>query len=298
MHLIERFFEEGMREYGAFPLDLTTFARELTRRVQRRLAAGGAQATGHRLDQAVARVAGADLYLTIACDHRFEAAWLALSDRYYLRLERLMQRRGTPETVAREIVANLSGDLVAPPPRSDAATRVGTYDGFGSLFYWLVTFVFRKRNERLRGVSPRTKLERWLARKSREAGGPGGVLDDPACAAYAREACERLRSVIRAAWGQLTWRHLLVLRSKFLHNLSQKEIARMLGVSEALVSHLVGEATEAARISVMREFREEATDEWPSLNQLWRTVTGLLTEAEVFLEGQDPLSHPPGARNA
>jgi len=297
-HLIERFFTDGIREYGGFPLDHTTFARELVRRVERRLSGAGLQDTGRRLDEALAKIAGTDLYLTIACDRRLEAAWQTLADRYFPRLERLLEQRGTLVTVAKEIVANLPGDLIAPPPKSDAATRIGTYDGFGSLFYWLVTFVLRKRNERTRRVEPRAGLEKWLARVARETGDPGVSPDDPASAAYAREACDRLRTVVRLAWARLTPRHLLVLRCKFLHSLSQKEVARMLGVSEALVSHLLHEGMGAARMSVMREFRAEARDCWPGLDQLWGVVTELLTDTRNLVEGQDPLSLPRSARNA
>jgi hypothetical protein len=55
-------------------------------------------------------------------------------------------------------------------------------------------------------------------------------------------------------------------------------MARVLGVSEALVSHMIREGVEKTRQAVKTQFVREAGDAWPDSDHLWSALSDLLRQ--------------------
>src|SRR5262245_17862892 len=112
--VLRRGFEAGARLYGALALPYETFARLAREHARRRLerCAAGAERAAEVLG--VAHLA--DLYLATACEVDAPRAWAVLVERVLGALGAVAGRRGASPAEAREIVADLPGELCAPPP--------------------------------------------------------------------------------------------------------------------------------------------------------------------------------------
>lgn len=273
---IRRAYQQGTKEYGRLPLGFHSFAGAVVDRVRRRFDRACAGNRDERIGSILSRIAGADLYLAVACENRAEGAWQVFSDRFLPRLRRFMLRKGIPENEADEILADLPGDLFVPPPGSRAASRIGTYDGSGQLFYWLVTIILRRRADRTRARKRTGSLEGENGPEGPEPRQSADETIDPEQIATVQETCRRIMDAVRSAWRELTPRHLLLLRFKFLTRRSQKEMARTLGVSEALVSHLLRDGVEKTRQAVETQVVRESGDAWPDSDRLWSALSDLL----------------------
>lgn len=280
---IRTVFERGRAAYGDISLDFADFAAAVVsaklRHTNRAAALNDA-----RFASGLSRLQAPDLYLAIACDRGIDCAWEVLHDRFLPRLRRIMRRRGVPDREIDQVLADLPGDLVAPPPGGGAATRIGTYDGTGKLFYWLVTVVFRRLADRARRSGGEARGETGDDRSNDEPARGGNPAEDPADAASRRETCQRIREAVRSAWQRLTPRHLVVLRFKFLTRHRQKDVARLLGVSEALVSHLLSEAIECTRVAVVRQLGEGSPDPALGADRLWDVLRAALEAGTVGAE--------------
>ena len=288
--VLRRAYRNGAKEYGSLPFSFETFGRHVTGRIRDRLLRAGAPDDDERVGALLARVNGADLYLAVACDHRLEEAWRVFGARLVPRLRGLLLKKRVPKHEIDDVLASLPGELVAAPPGSNCTTRIGTYDGLGSLFYWLVTFVFRRLGERARVVRRVASLESLI--KERTAATTTDS-DDPAHLASVRELCQRLSEAVTAAWERLSPRHVLVLRFKFLSSRTQKEAARVLGISEAMVSTLLHQGLERTRAAVAPLIAAHGTGSWPDFDQLRTMMDELLQKKkEHTIEepraGRDP----------
>lgn len=272
---LERAFEVGRSEYESLALDFETFCEDTTLRVERRLRRAGVEPSEARMRTEIERLRGADLFLALACEHRIEEGWQILLDRFLPRLRRLMLHRGVASRDAEDVLASLPGDLLeAPPTRDDAMTRIGTYDGCGDLFYWLATFAFRRHADAARRAKATVSLDH-----DAEAVGPDSQAADPTRRASAQETCDRIRAAVRAAWRELSSRHLLILRFKFLSSRTQKQVARLLGISEATVSALAREAVEKTRAALVDALSDEHEQAWPDAGRMWHAISSALEES-------------------
>jgi RNA polymerase sigma factor (sigma-70 family) len=180
------------------------------------------------------RTARADLFLAIACDRGVPGAWEALARRFLPGLGTLVFRLGAPPAVARAILEELPGELCSPPPRGGARTRIGTFDGSGSLAAWLAVHVRRRL------------VDRWRAARTCEPAGPLEELPapeiDPGDALVAKETRARARSALESGWARMTTSEALACEWKLQGAMSQRQIAQLLGVCEPRVSRLLDAA--------------------------------------------------------
>ncbi|HKB16926.1 MAG TPA: hypothetical protein VKF62_12740, partial [Planctomycetota bacterium] len=142
--LLRHAFESGAGEYGTLPLSLHTFARRALELARRRLLRSGVPDSPERLGEVLERVAGADLYLSIACEEGLGAAWEVFTARFVPRIKALALWRGASPSEAEDLAQDLPGHLAAPPRGGHARTRLGTYNGAVSLFDWLAVIVFQR----------------------------------------------------------------------------------------------------------------------------------------------------------
>jgi RNA polymerase sigma factor (sigma-70 family) len=259
----------GERLLGRAALDAATYEHRVTELVRARLESAGITPSGPLILETASGSRLEDVYLAIACDEQVPGAWERFIELYRPRLLGLGIRAGSTPTDAPELVDSLLGDLCAPAPRGRARTRLGTYDGSGSLFAWLAVMLKRRLADRLRA-------RRMLpldggAGASAAAHDPVDPASDPGAAAAARELSEALASGLESAWRRLTPREALVLRYKFREELPQHAIATLLGVGEPRVSRLVQAAVDKMRDG-MREAVPEAFDRALAAGAAWEEL--------------------------
>lgn len=238
---LRRGHEAGIEAYGDLGLTFEAYAAEALRAVERRLDQLSLDADRKRVGDALARMAGADLYLARACELGSVDAWAALANDLVPRLTGLARKRGARGSSAEEEVSALLSDLALPPPRGRARTLIGTYGGAGSLFGWLSVILVRRfageaRRKKPDSLDQRPDDEQDVAPAGRSA------PEDPSQAAQDDESRRRIREAIRRGFAACTPKEQLALVLKFRDGLPQRRMAALLEVGEPRVSRLVKQA--------------------------------------------------------
>ncbi len=201
-----------------------------------------------------------DMFLATACDVRADGAWECLERRYTQPLRALMRRRGSTSRDTRELLSELWGALAVPPTSGNARTRLGTYDGRGSLFAWLATVTWRR------------SVDRWR----RDSAGGTSEIDESVPArtkshvsALMDAESERIVSeALASAWEAMTTRQLQVIVLKYRHGLPQRAIAKALRISPPRVTRILRAACEKLRVALGKRVSAEGLDvgrDWPGL---------------------------------
>jgi len=250
---LRRGFAEGADAHGALDLPFETFARRALELTARRLRRGGEQASREEVAEALSRAALSDLFLAIACEERAPGSWEALAGRTRGTVVALALRRGASRAEAEDLAEEIPGELFVAPPRGEARTRLGTYDGSGTLAGWLAVIVGRRLADRRRVAA---RVRPAPGGRDEDEGTPDPRARpgdfDPAALAADAETARRFEEALRSAWVDLTDRERLVLRFRFADGLAQTEIARCLGVGEPRVSRSIRVAVEKIRSDLAR----------------------------------------------
>ncbi len=195
-------------------------------------------------EESIARRALDDLYLARACEHGCADAWETMRRQYERRLVGLAMKRGARGADSETVVSDLLGDLTLPAPGGAARTLLGTYAGSGSLWAWLAATLVRR-----------------LGRRAARAGSsdidavPAGRLaveDPPWRGSVDRETAAALDRALTDAWRLLEVEERAALSLKHHRGLSQRQVARILGVPEYQVSRSVARAVTKLRAAVER----------------------------------------------
>jgi RNA polymerase sigma factor (sigma-70 family) len=269
--VLRRAFELGRQHHGPLPLPFALFAAGVRDRVQRILQRAGGEATRVDVLRCTEQVAGADVFLVIACDQCVPGAWEAFVATFGPVLSALAARRGMARRVAEELGAELPGYLLLPPAAGTARTRLGTFDGASSLRTWLVTIVARRLANHLRDA--RRSLpdgQGTAADATLEPADKGPPLHELAALA---EADRTLPSVVAAALASLSTRERVCLRLKYGHSATQREIAVILRVTESRVSQILKSACRELRSAIERGWKavDASPTEWASVELALRT---------------------------
>jgi RNA polymerase sigma-70 factor, ECF subfamily len=264
---LQRAFEEGARVFPSLPIPRETFVRRLIERILRRMERAGLEPTAEKVAKGLGRIVPADLYLAVACEERVSGAWELLTERYVPQLRALLVGRGVAEVEAEEIAARVPGDLIQPPGRDSAPSRLATYDGLGSLFSWMAAIALRRHADRTRS----RKSERLEV--SHES---ASLTLDPAEFAVDGETCSRLNKALSSVWPTLTRREQLALLYRYRLDLAQKEIARVLGVSEPRVSGLLKTSIVKIQEAVHGVFFDQGLEGIENRDLLWKKLGGIL----------------------
>lgn len=241
---------DAAARYG--PLGLSR--EELRRGCQDRL-----RRQGDRVDPRP--LAGADLVLAIACCADLPGAWQTLIRTHQDRLIGLLCARGVPGAEARELVAELWGELALPPSGGGAPTRLATFGGACSLLGWLTVLLVRRRIDRAR-------TRRGIA--AVDAAEAATAAGEPAAAAAESEQSAQLLARLRAAWHTLTERERLALALRYGQDLPLAPIARALSVGVPRVSRILRSAGDRLASSLGRTAQAR-----PDLD-VWRDVLAAL----------------------
>lgn len=241
-------FRRARARFGAIELPLERFAERALERAEDRLARiGGPFTPRSRLD-ALRAAALEDLFLATACDLGIGGAWERLEADVLPGVAAAARRRARFPALADEVVRDLPGDLLAPPARGGARTRIGTFDGSGSLATFLAVIAVRRLAERARARAPaaaRGGDDR--ARDSDPIPEPVAEDPDPASTLLHAERAGAIAETLARTWRTLTPREEAALALRYGDGLPQREIARLLEVGEPRVSRLLSAAVAKLR---------------------------------------------------
>lgn len=256
-------YEEGRRLFGPLPLREDLFARAFEERGRRR----GARAPTGEAPAATTPPGsrGGDLFLAVACEEQVAGAWEAFCREFPPRLRSFLIRRGATAEEASAVVDDLPGNLCAPPPRGVVRTRLGTYDGGSRLFTWLAAIVHRRL---------------WDLRRARPGAGAGAEAattptaraPPPLRTLVDEESARLFEDALHEAWGDLTPKECLVLLLRYRDGLRQTEIARILGVGEPRVTHLVQQGLDKLRGAVRKRLRDTPPGPHGDGASLWHAL--------------------------
>jgi len=277
----------------AFGRTLDRLEADVRRLGGRHLASLGLAPTSERVRAYVARAALEDLVLACACEARDVGAWDAFDQLYRDRLVGFAVRRGVSGADADGIVADVFGDLFAPPPRGGARSLLGTFDGSGSLFGWLSIVVLR----RIAGAARTRKaqsLDALEATVSEPATPRPGLPPSPAPpdVLHLSESTARFAAAFHRAWEGLTGQERLALVAKHRDGLTQRRAGELLGVGEARASRIV-----SAAVGKLADSLREAG--FPGDDESDATVVRALADAiGRRLASSGPLEHLQGVGSA
>ena len=201
------------------------------------------------------------------CRRGDSEALTELRGRLQQSLMAILLARGANRTEAEDLLADLWSDCV--PGNDDRPSLLEKFKGNCSLQGWLATVA----------------TNRWIDRKRKEArhtvlehnGSNGPEQDVPQSSDTSRwhapdqTLVNLLRACLRTAFARCGPEARVLLRLVYLHDLSQRELVRMLGWSESKVSRYLSSAMEDIEKHTLAEVRKR--DPWLELT--WRDFVDL-----------------------
>ncbi len=182
----------------------------------------------------------------------------------------ILVSRGASPTEAEDLLADLWSDCV--PGREHAPSLLEKFAGKCKLLNWLATVATRRwidfKRRQGRQVTPAgpDENEDWVG-------------NTPADSRLAGEdaLAELLRRSLQNAFARCSAEALVLLRLRFLHSLSQRELARMLGWHETKVSRLLSQSMQEIKTITLAEVSRH--DPWLQLN--WDDFLDLCASLET-----------------
>jgi len=192
------------------------------------------------------------------------AALARLRDHCHPSLLNILLSRGANRTEAEDLLADLWFDCV--PGSDDKPSLLEKFSGKSKLLGWLSTVATR------RWIDIKRRQSRLISRDETEDQGEAGE-NEPARAGLTRDDAltELLRGSLQRAFARCSAEVLVLLRLRYIHNLSQRELVRMLGWHESKISRLLSGALEDIQTATLSELKRR--DPW--LNLTWEDLLGL-----------------------
>ncbi|MCA9315113.1 MAG: hypothetical protein H6806_10805 [Planctomycetes bacterium] len=262
---LEAAFVAASDAYRTPRLDRADFEREVLIRVTRRLDRSYLAVGPDTVLRALELTSTSDLYLTISCELGLPDAWERVIEVHAARLDGLARQLGIvgdAGSIGRDVLADLSRPPASPPPR----TRIGTYDGSGTLFAWLAVVLRRGGATQARRKTPRPQSVEPRALDAR----PGPDHGDPVAALLDAEDGMTVVRALQAAWRALSTREQLALHFRFGESLTLKEVGSLLQLSESGTSRVVSGALDRLREKVRPLLKKDLLP--PDRLRLWMAL--------------------------
>jgi RNA polymerase sigma factor (sigma-70 family) len=208
------------------------------------------------------------------CQHGDPLALAELREKMQSPILSILLSRGASRTEAEDVLADLWADCV--PGAQDKPSLLEKFAGKSTLQGWLATIATNRWIDFKRRGAKRVEL----ASGSSEAG--HDAFDKlPAAASGAKEETltTLLRDCLQAAFNACSAEAMVLLRLVYLHELTQREIVRMLGWSESKVSRFMAKAMEEIEQHTLSELKKR--DPWLELS--WQDFVDLCETHQVGL---------------
>jgi RNA polymerase sigma factor (sigma-70 family) len=187
------------------------------------------------------------------------AAAAELRSRYQGRIVAVLCARGASPTEAEDLVADLWSDCFAARPNRQ--TLLSKYQGRCALESWLLTVA----THRLIDLKRRQSFRVDVATPDRSADDFFDRTPQPEAVQREESLLKLLRGAIQNAFSRRDSESVLLLKLVHVHQLTQREVARMWGWHESKVSR----ALEGARESIARDILLELKRVDPWLDLRW-----------------------------
>jgi RNA polymerase sigma factor (sigma-70 family) len=182
-----------------------------------------------------------------------------LRTRYHGRIVAVLCARGANPTEAEDLVADLWSDCFGARPNRE--TLLGKYQGRCALESWLLTVA----THRLVDLKRRQTFRVDVPPSDRGSDDFFERTPQPETVTSEKRLLKLLREAIQHAFSRRDSESVLMLKLVHLHQLTQREIARMWGWHESKVSR----ALEGARQNISRDILSELKRVDPWLELRW-----------------------------
>ena len=209
------------------------------------------------------------------CQQGDPEALAELRGKHQQALENILVARGASPAEAEEVLAEIWAKCVSG---GEGPSLLEKFNGHCRLLSWLARVVTnrwldRKRQDKFRGEPPITpdvgSRTEFFYRV------PAAPQDEPDGAIVAL-----LRDCLQAAFALCAPEALVLLRLVYMHEVSQREVMRMLGWSESKVSRTLSRTMDEIRSETLRQLKERE----PWLTLTWQDFQDLCeTEQQSFL---------------
>jgi RNA polymerase sigma factor (sigma-70 family) len=197
-----------------------------------------------------------------------------LREGYHADLTHILLSRGATPTETDDLVADLWADCI--PGGDDQVSLLEKFSGNCSLRSWLATVLTRRWIDLKRKQSRRPEVS--------HATGDGDSQDDifqrlPAPGSSNSESVlvELLQESLKAAFARCPAEAMVLLRLRYLHGVSQRELARMLGCHETKISRTLSAAMEEIEKATLREINRR--DPWLQIE--WQDLLEMCNIQEI-----------------
>lgn len=200
-------------------------------------------------------------------------ALAGLREQCHPSLVNILLARGATRTEADDLLADLWADCV--PGHADRPSLLEKFSGKCTLPGWLATVATNRWFDLKRKQSRRAHLSRD------DSGDTGTDVFErlPAAAAGLKEdtLVDFLHASLQAAFARCSPEVIVLLRLVYLHDLTHREIVRMLGWSESKVSRFMSRAMSEIERHTLRELKRR--DPWLELS--WQDFVDLCETYQI-----------------
>lgn len=199
-----------------------------------------------------------------------------LRGRFHATLQRILRARGASETESDDTLADLWGECVGN--NEDQPGLLEKYSGKCPLQAWLAMvatnrwYDAKRRETRCLRIADLESDVSIRAAAERESTEQAARWPEPAIV-------ELLRACLRASFAACNPHEMVLLRLVFIHGLSQREVARMLGWNESKLSRSLCKAMQQIEVQSLAEVKKR--DPWLDLS--WQDFLDLCQTTQFGL---------------
>jgi RNA polymerase sigma factor (sigma-70 family) len=188
-----------------------------------------------------------------------DSAAAELRSRYHGKIVGVLRARGASETEAEDLTADLWTDCFAARPNRQ--TLLTKFQGRCALESWLLTVATHRLVDLKRRQTFRVEVP--VSTESNEDFFDQRPGPEPASAPSEKQLVLLLREATRQAFAKGDAESILILKLVHLHQLTQREIARMWGWHESKVSRALDVTRENIARNILSELKR--VDPWLEL---------------------------------
>jgi RNA polymerase sigma-70 factor len=209
----------------------------------------------------------------VQCREGDPRALADLRAQYHSSLVNILRARGASPTEVDDLLADLWADCV--PGHANQPSLLEKFSGKCTLQGWLATVATNRWLDLKRKQARRVELTQNDAAPD----GPDALENKPAAASRIKEdqLVALLRESLQAAFARCSADAMVLLRLVYLHDLTHREIVRMLGWSESKVSRHLSGAMQEIETHTLRELKRH--DPW--LDLTWQDFVDLCENYEI-----------------
>ncbi len=216
---------------------------------------------------------GSELLWAQECQQGHAEALGRIQEKCHAALANILIARGASRTETEDLLADLWADCV--PGADDRPSLLEKFSGKCTLQGWLATVATRRwidlkrRQARRVEVAPPNPQQQETTFFER--------VPTPAAEASEDALVNLLRDSLQAAFALCSPETMTLLRLRYLHGISQRELVRMLGWHESKVSRALTQAMKEIEDNTMRELKKR--DPWVELT--WQDFLDLCQTQQI-----------------